>query len=433
MPAVPGLLFWILDSGYRILFVKIVIIGYGPAAVSALAAINSCRKGNGTSATANNRQLDIAVITPERHLPYSPMFLVEYALGDTGKKQLYLPPPSKATPFKTITGRKVVAIRTSENAVQLDNGETVPYDQLLVATGASALKPPIAGLTKPGVLFVNRLDDALRLRERAKRASNIVVVGAGAIGIETALALATLGKRVTVVEALGQILPLMLDPDFASCVQKKLESMGIAFSLNSRVCEVPGKRHAEGVVCEAPIPADMVVVAVGFKPNLDFTNPQEIKTGRGLQVNERMQTSVPNIYAAGDVAESRNPFADRYELNFTWYSAIEQGQAAGCNMMGAERKLLYSPSLNVMKGLPFTVGSVGQKVQGKDYRVLSFSDERAGIMERIYLRGNFIEHYQSIGLPYKLGYIFNLVKARKNVSHILPFLFIKDGNPAFVV
>ena len=412
---------------------KLVIIGYGPAAVSALSAISSYRDGKGKPATAvDHTQPEITVITPEKHLPYSPMFLVEYALGDTSKKQLYLPPPPKDTPFKTVTGRKVVAVQTGENTVQLDNGETIPYDRLLVATGASALKPPIAGLDKPGVLFVNRLDDALRLRERAKRATNIAVVGAGAIGIETAVALAALGKRVTVVEALGQILPLMLDPDLASYVQKRLETLGIAFSLNSRVCEVPGKRHAEGVVCEAPIPADMVVVAVGFKPNLDFANPQEIKTGRGLQVNELMQTSVPNIYAAGDVAESRNPFADRYELNFTWYSAIEQGQAAGCNMMGGDSQLLYSPSLNVMKGLPFTVGSVGQKVQGKDYRVLSFSDERAGIMERIYVRGNFIEHYQSIGLPYKLGYIWNLVKSRKNVSHILPFLPIRDGNPIYL-
>ncbi len=399
---------------------KLLIIGYGPAAVSALRAIASCREAGAKQDVA------VTIVTPELHPPYSPMFLIEYVFGNIKRRQFYLPPlPKDGVSLHTIAGRKVVAIRPKDSRVLLDNRKSLAYDHLLIATGASALKPPIKGLDKPGVFFVNRLDEARRLRERVKQASRIIIVGAGAIGIETALALTAQGKSVTIMEALGQIVPLMLDEDLAGYLQGKLKQRGISFCLNSPVSEVTGKRRAEGVVAKGQtIVGDLVIVAAGFRPNTAFLNSKDIKTARGVLVDDRMQTSVPNVFAAGDVAEARNPFSDQYELNFTWYSAVEQGWVAGCNMVGGNKRLLYSPSLNVLKGLDFTAASVGQKVQGNGCEVLSYRDERAGILEKIYLKGNYIEHYQSIGLPYKVGYVYNLVKNRKNIYHLKRYLTI---------
>ncbi|MBI4331805.1 MAG: NAD(P)/FAD-dependent oxidoreductase [Chloroflexi bacterium] len=405
---------------------EIVILGYGPAALSALTAIHGCPP------SPKGEEIETTVITAEPHPPYSPMFLIEYAFGQVSRRQLYLPQiPSANGRLKVVAGRKATEIQANENRVLLDDGEIIPYDRLLIATGASALKPPVKGLDKPGVFFINRLDDVLRLRARVRRASNAVIVGAGAIGIETALALACQGKRVTIVEAVPQILPLMLDADLAAFVQAKLEERGVHFLLNSPVCEVLGKRRADGVVCEKEVAGDLVIVAAGFRPNMGFVNPAGIKTARGILVNDRMQTSAPNIYAAGDVAEARNPFADRYELNFTWFSALEQGRVAGSNIGGRTARLFYSPSLNVLKGLDFAVASVGQKVNPAEYELVFFADERAGTFEKVYLKGGYIEHYQSIGLPYKLGYIYNLVRNRKKVSSRAQ-LAIKDYSPVYV-
>lgn len=363
------------------------------------------------------------------------MFLIEYVLGNISRRQFYLPPlPKNSIAFNTIAGCRVAGIHFKDNRVLLDNGESLTYDRLLIATGASAIKPPIKGLEKPGVLFINRLDDALKLRERVKSASHIIIMGAGAVGIETALALTARGKSVTInSRSTRPIVPLMLDGDLASYLQGKLEQRGISFCLNSPVSEIIGQRRAEGVVARGQtIPGDLVIVAAGFSPNTAFLNPIDIKTARGVIVDDKMQTSVPNVFAAGDVAEARNPFSDQYELNFTWHSAVEQGWVAGCNMMGLEKRLLYSPSLNVLKGLEFTVASIGQKVQSSDYDVMSYRNEKAGILEKIYLKGNYIEHYQSMGLPDKVGYIYNLIKNRKNISHLKHYLSFNDSSPIFL-
>jgi len=300
------------------------------------------------------------------------MFLIEYMFGTLKKRQFYLPPLlGDGVTLNVIAGRRVVDIHSKDRRVLLDDGKSLAYNRLLIATGASALRPPIKGLDKPGVFFISRLDDARRLRERMKRSSRVIIIGAGAIGIETALAMASRGKAVAVVEAVGCIVPLMLDEDLAGYLRGRLEKQGIPFLLNNPVSEVTGKRRAEGVVAGGQaIPGDLVIVAAGFRPNTEFLNSKGIKTASGIIVDDHMQTSVNNIYAAGDVAEARNPFSDQYELNYTWYSAVEQGWVAGCNMVGGDKRLLYSPSLNVLKGLEFTVASVGQKVQGNGCQLL---------------------------------------------------------------
>ncbi len=404
---------------------QIVILGNGPAAISALRAI-ALSPGAG-------RETEVTIISPEPHLPYSPMFLVEYVFGHVSRRQLHLPLPDTAKlSLATIVGRRAARTDTAEQSVFLDNGDEVQYDRLLIATGASPARPPVKGLDKPGVFFVNRLDDALKLRAQVKNASRPVVVGAGAIGIETALALARQGQRVTVVEAANQVLPLMLDEDLAGHVQGKLEQLGISFFLNSKVCEISGRNRATGVVCEKEIAGDLVIVAAGFRPNIGPVNNSAIQVDRGIRVDDRMYTGVAGVYAAGDVAEVRNPFSDKYELNFTWYSAVEQGAIAGCNMMGQDRALSYSPALNILKGLDFTIASIGQRVSPGDYEVISFANERAGAFEKIYLEGSYIGHYQSIGLPFKLGYIYNLVRNRKDIAHLKRHLSIQDGHPVYL-
>ena len=255
---------------------KIVIVGYGPAAVSALRAIASYREAEA------KRDVAVTVVTRELHPPYSPMFLIEYMFGNLKKRQLYLPPlPTDGVTLNIIAGRRVVDIRSKDNRVLLDDGKSLAYNRLLIATGASALRPPIKGLDKPGVFFISRLDDARRLRERMKRSSRVIIIGAGAIGIETALAMASRGKAVAVVEAVGCIVPLMLDEDLAGYLRGRLEKQGIPFLLNNPVSEVTGKRRAEGVVAGGQaIPGDLVIVAAGFRPNTEFLNSKGIKTAK---------------------------------------------------------------------------------------------------------------------------------------------------------
>ncbi|MDP2720143.1 MAG: FAD-dependent oxidoreductase [Dehalococcoidia bacterium] len=405
---------------------KILILGYGPAAISALRAISEHKK--------SQSKTRVTIVAPENHAPYSPMFLVELGLGDITRRRLSLPTPSDTIPYTVISGHKVTGIHAKNKTVLLDNDEKLTYDRLLIATGASAVKPPVKGIQKSRVLTINRLSDTYRLRHHLGPASNILVVGAGAIGIESALAFAGRGKKVTVIEALKQILPLMLDGDMAEYVQRNIEKKGISFCLDSPVSEITGQRRAEGVVVnERHVEGDLVIISTGFRPNTGFLKSPDIGIQRGILVNERMETSFKGIYAAGDVVETRNPFSDRYELNFTWYSAVEQGWTAGCNIMGMDKKCLYSPSLNVMKGLDFTVASIGQKVQEGNSEILAFRNEKAGVLEKIYLNNNFIEHYQVIGVPDKVGYLYNLIKNRKNVAHIKNYLLENKFSPIYLV
>ncbi|NQT30838.1 MAG: NAD(P)/FAD-dependent oxidoreductase [Deltaproteobacteria bacterium] len=389
---------------------KIVIIGNGPAAVKASEAIATC------GAASNKKELKITIISYENTAPYSPMFLADYLTGELGEEKTLLRDDYGLSPDKLL-GQRVVKVEDSRNKVVTERGQEISYDKLLIASGASPLKPPIKGIDKEGVYFFNRLDDAKRLSQQTPGAENAIIIGAGVIGVEAAIALNRIGRNVLVIELLGQILPQILDEALARHVENKLTGSGIRFMLGEGVSEITGGNRAAGVIAgDKEISADLILVAVGVKPNIGFLKSSGVKVNEGVLVDEKMRTNVPNIFAAGDVAESINPYGG-YELAFNWYNAIDQGWTAGCNLIGIENTYRASPGLVALKGMEPPVISIGRRY-GENYEVLSCANKEKGVYEKISIKDNHIDCYQAIGIVDKVGLMYGYIKERKDIGNI---------------
>lgn len=408
---------------------KIVIIGYGPAAVRALAAIECQARLN------REKKPEVTVISSERARPYSPMFLIKYATGQLTANQLLIRPDASdyPFPFQELLGCRAVGVIDREKRVLLEDGREIKFDKLLIASGADPIVPAIKGLDKDGVFFLGRLHDAEKISRALGQARKIVVIGAGAMGLEAAIAFARLGKKVRVVEYFTQILPKSLDPNMAEYVQKRLEAGGMEFLLGSAVSEITGLNRATGVATPEglEISGDMILLTAGVRPNRDIVKSTAIENRQGICVNDRMETSVPDIYAAGDVAESQN-WQGENELVFNWYSAISQGWIAGCNMMGHASEYSFCPMLSALKEIEFPVISIGRKRDNGAERLLRREEEK-GILEEVYIHDGFVDCYQAIGVKEKVGIFYSLIKNRKQMGGLKKDFLSHGFNATYLI
>lgn len=390
---------------------KIVIIGNGPAAVKALEAIAHYKDASKEDITS------ITIVSAELTAPYSPMFLADFLTGELGEEQILLGDDHGLSPQRLL-GERVVKVEDSWNKIAMESGQEISYDKLLIASGASPLKASIKDIDKEGVYFFNRLADAKRLSQQVPSAKNAIIIGAGAIGVEVAIAFSKIGINVLVVELLGQILPQILDEELAKHVEGKLVSSGVRFILGESVSQIIGGKRAKGIVARGrEVSADLFLVAVSVKPNIDFLGSSNVRVNQGILVNEKMQTNVPNIYAAGDVAESIDPYGG-YELVFNWYNAVDQGWIAGCNLIGVENTYRASPGLMALKGLETPVISIGRKYGENGYETLSFTDREQSIYEKLFIKNNLIDCYQAIGIVDRVGLMYGYIKERKDIGSI---------------
>jgi NADH oxidase (H2O2-forming) len=298
-----------------------------------------------SAARKTDRTAEITLITDEKYAGYSRCGL-PFVIGGhiPSFSNLIVFPPSYFQMMKLNlkTETKVTKIDTGKKTVvTLDkngNTEELPYDSLIIATGASAFTPPIKGREKQGILPLRTIEDGQRIdqaiREGAKRA---VVMGAGLIGLETAVALQERGLQVTVVEMLPQVLPAMLDADMAKIVQEMLEQKGIRILTNKPVEEFLGAEKVTGIVAGGEqINADLFVSAFGVRANTQLAVDAGIALGetRLIKTNARMETNVKDVYAVGDCAESIHIVTQRPTVQQLGTVAVRQGKVAGINAAG---------------------------------------------------------------------------------------------------
>ena len=390
---------------------KIVIIGNGPAAIKALEAIAHYKDASEEDITS------ITVVSPELTASYSPMFLADFLTGELGEEDILLGSSHGLSPQRLL-GETVVKVEDSRNMVVTENGREIAYDKLLIASGALPLKASIKGVHKKGVYFFNRLADVKKLSQQVPDATNVIIIGAGAIGIEVATAFSKMGRNVLVVELLDQILSQMLDEELARYIQGKLVSSGIRFILGEGVSLIIGGDQATGIIVgDREISGDLIIVAIGVRPNIDFLRSSNVRVKQGILVNEKMQTNVSNIYAAGDVVESIDPYGG-YELVFNWYNAVDQGWIAGCNLIGVENTYRASPGLVALKCMETPVISIGRKYGENGYETLSLTDGEKGIYEKLFIKDNHIDCYQAIGITDRVGLMYGYIKERKDIGSI---------------
>jgi len=312
---------------------RIVIIGAHAAGVDAASA-----------ARRTDRTAEITLITKQKQAGYSPCG-IPFVLGRhiPSFDKLVVFPQSffrmmklnlmlETTATNIDTKNKTVEIKDKTGAQK-----TLQYDSLIIATGAYPFVPPIKGREKQGVYVLRTLEDGKKIDVAIENSKSAVVVGAGLIGLETAVACIERGLKTTVVELLPQVLPVMIDADMAKMVQNMLEEKGMRIITGKGVEETLGVDRVTGVsVAGEQIQADIVVVATGVRANTELAQKAGIVIGetRGIKTNMRMETNVKDVYAVGDCAESINMVTQRPTLCQLGTAGVRQAKVAGANAAG---------------------------------------------------------------------------------------------------
>ena len=300
---------------------KYVIIGNGVA---------------GTTAAFNIRKIDqsgtITILTDE-HIPfYSRIRLIDYLAGTIDEKSLiiYKDEWYQKNNIELLLKTSVSEINKDKKQVITATHGNLNYDRLLLATGGISFVPPIPGSDKRGVFTLRTLKDAHEILHNAEKAQNVVIIGGGVLGLEVGNSFRKTGLKVSIVEFFPRLLPRQMDPEGAELLKAQMENMGFTFYLGTTSKEITGMNNAEGILLRdgTKIDCNLIIISAGVRPQVELAKKLGLKINKGLIVNDRMETEIKDIYAAGDLIEHREIF---YGI---WHAAQKQGEIAGINMAG---------------------------------------------------------------------------------------------------
>jgi NAD(P)H-nitrite reductase large subunit len=335
-----------------------LIIGGGPAAINAIETIREF--DGGTS--------EITLISDEP--AYSRMVLPYYLANQIPQQQVFTGDDAYFDSLKVrqLIGQRVSRVDAWAKNVALQDGQSLAFDNLLIATGSSAVIPPIPGANLPGVYPLWTLDhtESVLQLARVKPKPEVVFIGAGFIGFIVLNAMHKRGWKLHVVEIAEHVLPRMLDAESAGLVEAWLRLKGISLHLGTTVQEIADKDGRKLVTLKngESMPADLVIVATGIKPNLDLVADSGIQVDQGIMVNDRMQTNFPFIYAAGDVAQGPDLFGEKPAVHAIQPTAVDHGRVAGANMAGQDVRYPGSLLMNVLDACGLQCVSFGRWADG---------------------------------------------------------------------
>ena len=399
----------------------------------------------GTAAAQKLRQLDsngeITILTAEGPDAYSKCLLSDYLFADYREANLHFKEADfyQRHRIKVFSKEQVMAIDFGSKSVStLPTGATricsnhLQYDKLLIATGSRPLVPRIPGLDRVKPYFLNTLADAKRIRNDLRQAHRVLIVGAGFVGLEMAFNLRKNGLNVTVVEKAARILPAQLDAAAARIIAEGLEAEGIQVVLNTSVSAVRPRNSLKRLLAfngpasqvdlenGSTLEADMLILAVGSRPNLDFLEPGQLEGEQGILVDKHLMTSVPDVYAAGDVVESVDGLTGKHSLSPIWPNAVIQGEYAAANMVGLGWELDRLVGMqNAAEFREIPLICMGQvEGHGPEYEeVLDFRPAH-GIYRKILFRDDRIIGMLYLGDISQSGVIGALLKAQTPVGHL---------------
>lgn len=400
---------------------RYMIIGGSAAAISAVESIRSL-----------DRESPIDLFSEEETPLFSRVLLPYYIAEELSKPLLNF----RAADFfdeNRVTahmGLKVTAIDPKAKTVTAMDGKSYAYDKLLIATGGKAIVPPIPGVEKEGISTLKTMADAERIYNM--KATRAVVIGAGSIGVEACISLTRRGIKTALLEQLGQVMPTVFDTEAAAIVQQRIEDLGVEVFTGEKALRFTGDKQVQGVVTDnREIPCDMVVLSVGVRPAVELAVQAGLAIGdmKGLRIDENMMTSVPDIYAAGDVAETYDIARNAPFLNAIWPCAFEQGHLAGLNMAG--RKTAYPGSyrrnsIGNFIGIPaISMGVTHAESCALQSDADEFREVRVRTKEsykKLVLRNGKIIGAILVGHTQKAGLMSILLRKQVNVADAIPLL-----------
>ena len=349
---------------------KYVLIGNSAAS---LAAVDGIRKFD--------KQGEITIINRETGPAYSRVALPYYVAGEMTFDDLFIrqQPDYQKIGASLVEKENVKAINPSAKQVELESGKKVSYDKLLIGTGSETIVPPIQGLAQIPHHYLWTLDDAIGMKKATEKAKTAVVIGGGFIGMLAAEALRKLKIKLTIVEMAPILLPQLLDEGAGKLFLKAVRDEGVTVRTGSLVSAVAQKNDGIEVTLKNgdTFTVDMAVVATGVRPHVGFLQNGAVTLNKGVLVNEYLQTNHPDIYAAGDVAETKDFLSDDRSIYAIWPTAIDQGRAAGTNMAGKKQAYPGSLGMNVVELFNVTLAQLGRfrEGPGDDVKMLSKGDD----------------------------------------------------------
>jgi len=400
---------------------KYVIIGNSVAACGCIEAIRKV-----------DTQNPIVVISDEKYRVYSRPLISYYLGGKVDENKMYIRDEDyyEKNKVETKLGKKAVAVDFANKEVLLDDGEKVKYDKLLIATGGKPFIPPTKGFELKNVFTFIKFDDVKAIDEAIKNgAKKAVVIGAGLSGLKAAEALIKRNVDVTVVELANRILGSILDLEASKIVQNELEKHGIVFKLETSVDEITGDGKVEKVKLKngEVLDADIVVFAIGVVPNVDFLKGTELKINRGIVVNNKMETNIKGVYAAGDCAEGYDFVFEQQRVIPIWPNAYNQGETAGYNMAGVEKTFDRGFPMNSIGFFDVHMITAGIVVPNSDdIEVLVKHDNEKNTYRKIYLKNGRVIGFMFINSIDRAGMITNMIKEGFNVESIKHRLLDED-------
>jgi nitrite reductase (NADH) large subunit len=386
-----------------------LIIGNSAAALNAVKAIRE-----------NNSADPITLVSAEKHYAYSPVLLPYYVSKKIKRSALFLAGQNfyQQNGVEVILGNPATKVDPQIQQVHLASNDILEYDNLLIATGSSPKALGIPGEDLKGVFTLKTVDDADKLVKAAAGMEDIVIIGGGLIGLQAANALYAAGRNIRIVIGSRQPLSRNVDPSCAENICQGIRECGmtILFETHAESIEKAKNKLSVSLSSGQNLEADAVIIGKGVSANMQLVAESEIAINYGIIVDETMRTNVPNVFAAGDVAEGLNLITGERQMIATWPNACSQGRTAGINMAGGMDKN-EGLSSNICGFLGSTVASVGiTNPENGDYEeVVSDNPLKGRYRKMVWNKKDELVGAVLMGTVADIGVISNLIRSRVKI------------------
>ncbi len=389
--------------------IRHVIIGNGPAGVIAAETLRAQRPRD-----------DIVLVGDEPEPPYSRMAIPYLLSGNIAEQGTYLRKGADHFAGLRVTLRQAAAqsIDPQARSVTLSDGSVLNYDRLLLATGSSPADPPIPGIHSPGVLTCWTLADARKIAQAVQPGARVLQLGAGFIGCIIMESITARGATLTVVEMGDRVVPRMMPPGAAALIKRWCEAKGVRILTGAKATRIEHDASGLHVTLEQGevLDVDVVISATGVRPKIGFLASSGIATHTGILVDDRMQTNVADVYAAGDCVEAVEFGTGTRFVNAIQLNAADQARIAALNMVGRPTRSQGALAVNVLDTFGLISASFGQwqGVAGGDRTELS--DDGAFKYLRLEFDGDVLVGATSLGLTEHVGVVRGLIQSRTKLG-----------------
>ncbi len=362
---------------------KHMIIGNGGAGIRAAEVIR-----------ARDTGADITIVDEEPYRCYYRMMLPDFISGWKEFDAVFTVPESyyRDKRFEFLPSSRVSSVQTGISTVKLVGGRELGYDRLLIASGAFPRRLEVPGVGLDGVVTLRTLDDALNIVERCKTARSAVTLGGGLLGVELARCFNERGLASHYLIREDRFWPQMLDAAGSAIVERLLAKKGVMLATEETIAEIKGERgRVAGVITSKgrELEAQIVGISVGVAPRLAFLAGSGLEMNLGIRVDDHMRTNVPEVFAAGDVAEAYDVVHNEHRINTSYMNARRQGEVAGANMAGGDEAQGGTIPFNLIRIYGLSVTCMGLSLppdegydiftgpfpQGDQYKKLVLKDD----------------------------------------------------------